>query len=153
MGYRSGYQRSNYRRSGTSHTVGRVLKPNRRPGACRDCGEDIPAGAGNLYREPGGTWSVVHIEPTQGGWLMHPQPVRGGCPESTDKRNAESYASGFFGPDATMPRSEREHIAELAARYAASSAASPVGSREAPRDRRGGYLDECGSCGMASCAC
>ena len=24
---------------------------------------------------------------------------------------------------------------------------------EAPRDDRGGYLDECGSCGMASCAC
>ena len=25
--------------------------------------------------------------------------------------------------------------------------------REAPRDTRGGYVDECGSCGMASCAC
>ena len=24
---------------------------------------------------------------------------------------------------------------------------------EAPRDTRGGYLDECGSCGMASCSC
>lgn len=25
--------------------------------------------------------------------------------------------------------------------------------REAPRDMRGGYIDECGSCGMASCSC
>lgn len=25
--------------------------------------------------------------------------------------------------------------------------------QEAPRDSRGGYVDECGSCGMASCAC
>ena len=31
----------------------------------------------------------------------------------------------------------------------------PDGKRpaEAPRDDRGGYLDECGSCGMASCSC
>ena len=80
---------------------------------------------------------------------MHPAPLRGGCPADTDKANAESHAAGFFGPDAKMPRSEREHIAELAARFAASSA----GSREAPRDNRGGYVDECGSCGMASCSC
>ena len=26
-------------------------------------------------------------------------------------------------------------------------------AEEAPRDTRGGYVDECGSCGMASCAC
>jgi hypothetical protein len=83
---------------------------------------------------------------------MHPAPLRGGCPAATDKANAESHAAGFFGPDAKMPRSEREHLAELAARFAASSASSPA-QREAPRDNRGGYVDECGSCGMASCSC
>lgn len=30
---------------------------------------------------------------------------------------------------------------------------SPAPAGEAPRDRRGGYVDECGSCGMASCSC
>jgi hypothetical protein len=84
---------------------------------------------------------------------MHPQPVRGGCPAATDKRNADLYVAGFFGPDVKAPpRSERDHIAELAARFAASSASSPA-QREAPRDRSGGYVDECGSCGMASCSC
>ena len=152
MGYRAGYQRGSYRRN-TTHTAGRVLKPNRRPGACRDCGEEIPAGAGNLYREPAGTWTVVHVEAHQGGWLMHPQPVRGGCPKLTDERNAQLHASGFFGEGAPLPRSEYERIAATAATYAASTPASPVRSSAAPRDRRGGYVDECGSCGMASCAC
>ena len=123
MGYgRSGYGRRGY--SSRPATVGRIAKANARPGPCSDCGEDIPAGAGQLYRESGGAWAVVHVEQTQGGWLMNPQPARGGCPESTDKRNAELHAAGFFGPDAPMPVSERDHIAATAATYAAMNPAS-----------------------------
>ena len=124
-----GYGRSNYRRGYSSRpqTLGRVAKVNARPGPCKDCGEEIPAGAGQLWRTADG-WSVVHTEASQGGWLMHPQPVRGGCPESTDKRNAELFASGFLGPDAPAPVSERDNIAATAATYAAMNPAS-----EAPR--------------------
>jgi hypothetical protein len=120
-----GYGRSNYRRGYSSRpqATGRIAKPNARPGPCRDCGEEIPAGAGQLWRGGDGSWSVVHVEATQGGWLMHPQPYRGGCPESTDKRNAELHASGFLGPDAPAPASEREHLAAKAARYAESNPA------------------------------
>jgi len=115
-----GYGRSGYRRGyqNREQTTGRIAKPNARPGPCRDCGEEIPAGAGQLWRGADGSWSVVHVAASQGGWLMHPQPVRGGCPESTDKRNAELHASGFLGPGAPAPVSEREHIAATAARYA-----------------------------------
>ena len=121
MGYGS---RNNYRRgySSSRQTTGRIAKPNGRPGPCRGCGEEIPAGAGQLWRGADGSWSVVHVEATQGGWLMNPQPVRGGCPESTDKRNAELHASGFLGPDAPAPASEREHIAATAARFAETHA-------------------------------
>jgi hypothetical protein len=116
-----GYGRSNYRRgySGRPQTTGRVAKANARPGPCRECGEEIPAGAGQLWRESDGAWSVVHVEATQGGWLMNPQPYRGGCPESTDRRNAELHAAGFFGQGAPAPVSERENIAATAARHAA----------------------------------
>jgi hypothetical protein len=102
-------------------TPGRVARPNRRPGPCRACGEEIPAGAGQLWRETSGTWSVVHVPESQGGWLMHPEPVRGGCPQSTDARNAELLASGFFGQGVTAVTSERDRIADAAARYAATS--------------------------------
>jgi hypothetical protein len=117
--YRRGYRRG----YGSAPAAGRVSKPNRRPGPCRGCGETVPAGAGHLWREGDGSWSVVHVPEHQGGWLMHPEPVRGGCPASTDKRNAELRANGFFGPGAAMPASERDHIAAVAARYAASSQA------------------------------
>lgn len=122
-----GYGRSNYRRGYSSRpvTAGRVARPNARPGDCRSCGETVPAGAGQLWRESDGAWSVVHVESSQGGWLMHPQPVRGGCPESTDKRNAELHAAGFFGPDAAAPVSERDEIAATARRYAESNPARP----------------------------
>jgi hypothetical protein len=120
-----GYGRSNYRRGYSSRpqTTGRIAKPNARPGNCRECGEEIPAGAGQLWRETSGAWSVVHVEAAQGGWLMHPEPYRGGCPESTDKRNAELHASGFLGPDAPAPVSERVSIAAKAARYAETAPA------------------------------
>jgi hypothetical protein len=131
MPYRGNGGRRGY--ASRSFTTGRVAKPNRRPGACRVCQEEIPAGGGQLWREASGEWSVVHTEAQQGGWLMHPQPYRGGCPESTDKRNAELHASGFLGPGAALPRSERERIAATAAAYAA---ANPP---EAPRERRASY--------------
>jgi hypothetical protein len=59
-GYRRGYQ-------SRAFTPGRVARPNARPGDCRSCGETIPAGAGQLWRETSGAWSVVHVEATQGG--------------------------------------------------------------------------------------
>lgn len=119
--YRRGYRRS------YAPSTGRVSKPNRRPGACRDCSEDIPAGVGQLYREDSGAWSVVHAEASQGGWLMDPRPVTGGCPASTDKRNAELHASGFFGPGSPLPVSERDRIARTASMFASAA--------EAPRGR------------------
>ena len=128
MGYgRNGYARRGYQRQ---QSTGRIAKVNARPGPCRHCGEDIPAGAGELWREASGAWSVVHAEEAQGGWLMHPQPVRGGCPEATDKRNAELHASGFLS---VAPVSERENIAATASRYAATVPA------EAPKRKSYAY--------------
>jgi len=116
------YARRGYGRPSYAPQVGRVQKPNRRPGACRDCSEQIPAGGGQLYRESSGAWSVVHWPAEQGGWLMSPQPVTGGCPADTDKRNAEFHASGFFGRTAELPASEREHVAAMARAFARESA-------------------------------
>ena len=118
-GYRNSYRRG-YGNRGRSFTPGRVERINARPGPCRTCHEQIPAGGGQLWRESDGSWSVVHVTESQGGWLMHPQPVRGGCPADTDKRNAELTALGFLGQDAPAPVSEREHIAATAATYAAT---------------------------------
>lgn len=150
------YARSRGRRSYPPR-VGRVAKPNRRPGACRVCQEEIPAYGGQLYREPGGAWSVVHHEATQGGWLMDPRPVTGGCPESTDRRNAELYARGFFGPGADAPSSERDRIAarakyqsELAERDARTDpgkyAYTSTGARMTDRARRCEDAPCCGCC-------
>ena len=132
MGYGSSrsYGRRGYSRP---QTAGRVVQANKRPGPCRYCGLEVPAGAGQLWRESDGSWSVVHVEESQGGWLMRPQPVHGGCPDSTDKRNAEMHANGFLGPDAPLPASEHERIANAAARWAASN---PV---PAPRASRKSY--------------
>lgn len=153
MGYgRNGYARRGYSRP---QTTGRIAKPNARPGPCRSCGEDIPAGAGQLWRETSGAWSVVHTEATQGGWLMRPEPVRGGCPESTDRRNTELHAAGFLGPDAPAPVSERDRIAAAAARYAASNPApaarksyaySSSGARMSNRYARCEDAPCCGCC-------
>ena len=114
MAYRSNYRRGYSRRP----TIGRISKVNARPGDCRTCGETIPACAGQLWREHDGSWSVIHTESSQGGWLMDPRPVTGGCPVDTDARNRELHASGFFGKDAPAPRSERDRIASTAAAYA-----------------------------------
>lgn len=123
MSYARSSYRTGYRSRSGSVTPGRVLKANKRPGPCKECGEVIPAGAGHLWREDDGSWAVVHVPASQGGWLMHPEPVRGGCPASTDRRNAELFANGFFGPGATAPVSERVHLAATAEWYASQNPA------------------------------
>jgi len=123
----SGY----YRRSGRSYgrsarpvTAGPVARVNKRPGACRSCGEDIPAGVGRLYRESDGAWSVVHVpaewsgSPASGAYI-------GGCPESTDKQNAGAP----WNRDGHVA-SERVRLAAMARTYAAMNPPAPV---------RGGY--------------
>lgn len=108
MGYgRTGYQRG-YQRS-RSISAGRVSRVNKRPGECRACGETIPAGAGELYREASGTWSVVHTEARWAGSPVSGHYV-GGCPESTDKLNAGAHV-----------KPEAERLAAVAATWAASS--------------------------------
>lgn len=79
MAYRNSY-RGGYRgRSGsTSGTVGLVSKANARAGQCRTCGFDVAAGAGQLYREASGAWSVVHREAFWQGSPVSGQYV-GGC--------------------------------------------------------------------------
>jgi hypothetical protein len=110
----SGYRRNSYRRGygSRSFTPGRVARVNARPGPCRYCGEAIPAGAGQLWREDSGAWSVVHA-PAE--WSGSPVSGRyiGGCPRDTDAMNAEG---NFGGPGA---RSESERLAAVAATYAA----------------------------------
>ena len=116
-----GYGRSNYGRRGYSsrpQTTGRIAKPNARPGNCRGCGEEIPAGAGQLWREQDGAWSVAH---TMAEWAGSPVSGRyvGGCPATTDEMNERGH---FGGPDGA--RSERDRIASVAATYAATHPAS-----------------------------
>lgn len=120
MSYRGNYRRGGYRSSRPQQT-GRIGRANKRPGPCRVCHAEIPAYGGQLWREASGEWSVVHQEATQGGWLMNPQPFTGGCPEDTDRRNAELHAAGFFGADAPAPRPEAERIAARAAAGAAAA--------------------------------
>lgn len=138
---------SSYTRSGRGRVgrtlrrgdSGRVARPNRRPGKCRECAELIPAGAGHLWHETDGAWSVVHVPAEQTGWLMHPGPMVGGCPDATDRRNAELHAAGFFGPDAPAPSSERDRIAAAAARYAAANPPSSAPSSAPARSGRYAY--------------
>ena len=132
-GYRNGYRRRSY-----APTVGPVQKANARPGPCRSCGETVPANAGQLYREESGAWSVRHLPAVWRGSPVSGQYV-GGCPADTARLNA--------GP------TDEERAASQALSDAAMAAVTAHAGREAARDARGGYLDECGSCGMASCAC
>jgi ribosomal protein L24E len=127
--------RSNYRRGGYSRarqTTGRVAKVNARPGECRYCHEPIPAGAGQLWREDDGAWSVVHTEQRESrSGLCY----IGGCPADTDKLNQ----AGKF-----TDRSERDRLAAVAATYAATRPASARASGY----RRGRCEDApcCGCC-------
>ena len=97
---------------------------------------------GQLWREESGEWSVVH-QPAQ--WAGSPVSGHyvGGCPADTDKLNTGAP----WNRDGHLA-SERDRLAAVASGLAYYGA-----SREAPRDNRGGYIDECGSCGMASCSC
>lgn len=132
-GYRRGYGRRTY-----AVTTGRIAKSNARPGTCRGCGVEIPAHGGQLYREQDGSWSVVH---TAAKWAGSPVSGRyvGGCPDETGRLNA--------GPTDAEQEAGRQLSADAMAAVAA------LAWQDAPRDSRGGYIDECGSCGMASCAC
>jgi hypothetical protein len=116
--YRNGRGRYQPRQQKTTGRIGRV---NGRAGDCRDCGVAIPAGAGELFREASGAWSVVHI-PAQ--WTG--SPVSGqytyGCPDETDRMNA----AGGFGRDG-RPLSEHERI-RLAAHGYARSHDAPAGA-------------------------
>ena len=122
-----GYGRTGYRRGyqGRPQTTGRVARPNARPGECRHCHELIPAGAGQLWREESGAWSVAH---TVAEWAGSPVSGKyvGGCPKNTDEMNER----GKFGGEAGA-RPESERLASVAATYAASHPAS-----ETPRRSR-----------------
>ena len=90
-----GYGRSGYRRGYSSRpqTAGRVARVNARPGPCRDCGEEIPAGAGQLYRESGGAWAVVHAHGRAGRMADEPPALPGRVPGID--RQAQRRASRF----------------------------------------------------------
>ena len=111
MAYRSGYK-SGYRRS---FTAGPVQKVNQRPGDCRTCGEEIPAGAGQLYRESS-AWSVQHWPASKSGpaSMWDRAPITGGCPDATDRENARMLAAGFID---ALPVPERDRIASAAAAF------------------------------------
>jgi hypothetical protein len=84
---------------------------------------------------------------------MNPQPFRGGCPESTDKRNAELHAAGFFGPDAPAPTSERDSIAATAARYAEAHPASEARPARKSYARTSSRYERCTHEDYPCCGC
>jgi hypothetical protein len=124
-----GYGRSGYRRGYSSRpqTTGRIAKANARPGPCKDCGEEIPAGAGQLWRESDGSWSVVHRPAEWAGSPVSGQ-YSGGCPAETDRMNEQGH---FGGPSGAG--SERDRIASYAAIYAASAPERPAPRRSYAR--------------------
>ena len=140
-----GYGRSNYGRRGYSsrpQATGRIAKVNARPGDCRSCQVEIPAGAGQLWKEDDGSWSVVHRarewagSPVSGQWTY-------GCPADTDMLN----------PDGAL--SEHDRIASAAAIHAASTPApaarktyaySSSGARMTDRYSRCEDAPCCGCC-------
>jgi hypothetical protein len=109
MAYRNGYRRG-YRSQG--FTPGRVQRVNKRAGACHYCAEEVPAGAGMLWRENDGSWSAVH---TEQAWTGSPVSgfYAGGCPAGTDALNADAP----WNRDGHV-RSERDRIAGTAALWA-----------------------------------
>jgi hypothetical protein len=113
----SGYRRGGYRRTYPQRT-GRVARANKYAGSCHYCGQEVPAGKGQLWSGNDG-WEVVHLAMEWAGSPVSGRYV-GGCPGEADAKN---------------------------------NGAPWMRGQEAPRDARGGYVDECGSCGMASCAC
>jgi hypothetical protein len=104
------------------------------------------AGAGQLWREESGAWSVVHA-PAE--WAGSPVSGRyvGGCPDETDALNA---AGGFGSPDA---RPERDRLAAIATAYAAVRRTEPgkyaytsSGARMTLSSRRCEDAPFCGCC-------
>ena len=144
-----GYGRTNYRRGYGSRpvTAGRVARVNARPGDCRSCGVEVPAGAGQLWREASGAWSVVHA---LAEW--HGSPVSGryvgGCPAETDEMNARGK---FGGQDGARPESER--IASIAATYAASSAQREPRQRYATTNTGARMYERCTHEDFPCCGC
>ena len=143
MAYRSGYA------SKRRFAAGPVARVNQRPGDCRECGELVPAGAGELYREGSGAWSVRHRPQSKSGpaSMWDRAPVTGGCPDVTDRLNARLLASGLIdGP--AVP--ERERIAAMAAAFvpAASRDAYAYSGGARMTSRRGRCEDApcCGCC-------
>jgi hypothetical protein len=139
--------RGRYRRRTSAPTAGRIAKANARPGPCRDCGEEIPAHGGQLYREGSGAWSVVHV-PRE--WAGSPVSGRyaGGCPAETDRMNAEGRFGGASGP---LP--ERERIASVAATGAAMAERDkpPRGGRYAYTGSGARMTSRQGRCEDAPC--
>lgn len=113
MSYNRRYQRRSY-----ATTTGRINRPNKRPGACRSCGEEIPAGAGQLWRDADG-WSVVHTVSEWSGSPVSGQYV-GGCPKETDRMNREGNFGGESGA-----RSEYDRIRSIASLYASREPEPP----------------------------
>ena len=68
---RQGYRRRNYAHSGQDPPGERAA------GDCRACGEEIPAGGGQLWREAYGAWSVVHTA-SVAGRVADASPARPG---------------------------------------------------------------------------
>jgi|SRR5579875_1871424 len=116
MAYRGTYRRG-YARGSRDVAPGPVGRVNRRPGPCRVCGLEVPAGAGHLYRETSGGWSVTHV-PVQ--WAGSPVSgyYWGGCPDATDRMNA-----GLPQGPGRRVRPEAERIAYVAKVYAATDPA------------------------------
>jgi hypothetical protein len=104
------YRRGGYQRRSYPQTVGRIARANQRPGPCRECGAEIPAGGGQLYREESGTWSVVHLAATWAGSPVSGQWA-GGCPAETDRLNT---AGGFGGTAGPVPEGDRLAVAAAA---------------------------------------
>lgn len=131
MGYGRNYGRRGYSRP---QTTGRVSKANARPGNCRSCGVEIPAGAGQLWREDSGAWSVVHLprewagSPVSGQWTY-------GCPDETDRLNG----------DGALP--EHERIASAAAIHAARTPEPARQSRSYACSGRRGRCEDAPCCG------
>lgn len=124
-GYRSGYGRR------PAVRPGRVERVNARAGECRSCGEMVPAGGGQLWREPSGAWSVTHVEQWRPKWHGDKSPITGGCPAVTDSDNAAWHAAGMSGKDAVLPAPESERIAARAARYVPAERPSRSGGKYA----------------------
>ena len=145
MGYgRSGYGRRGY--SSRPQTAGRVARPNARPGNCRGCSEEIPAGAGQLWREQDGSWSVAHRIAEWAGSPVSGQ-YTGGCPAETDRMNEQGH---FGGPDGV--KSERDRIASYAAIYAASTPERPARQSYARTTSRYAY-ERCTHEDYPCCGC